>query len=349
MSKDDPTGALPDAVTASPGDLGPGDLGPGDSGPGERGEVTIPAALSGERVDRVVALLSGHTRAQVAKLIAAGGVRLAGVVVSSGSRRVTAGELLETDLELLAETATREARPAAPGEVRFRVVYEDQAVIVVDKPAGVVVHPDAAHSSGTLVAGLLLSYPELAQLPELGCGESDRPGIVHRLDKDTSGLLVVARSPDAYRSLTAQLAEHSVQRTYLALACGALEAEVGVVDAPIGRSLRYRTRMAVAAGGRPARTHYRVLDRFTRPLEATYSGAASRDGPHPPDPRPPRRDRPPDRRRRPLRRRQEAVRHKAHLPACDRARSLSTRRAGEEVGFTSPLPDDLAVVLKRFS
>ena len=348
MSKDDPTGALPDAVTASPGDLGPGDLGPGDSGPGERGEVTIPAALSGERVDRVVALLSGHTRAQVAKLIASGGVRLAGVVVSSGSRRVTAGQQLETDLELLAEMATREARPAAPGEVRFRVVYEDQAVIVVDKPAGVVVHPDAAHNSGTLVAGLLLSYPELAQLPELGCGESDRPGIVHRIDKDTSGLLVVARSPDAYRSLTAQLAEHSVKRTYLALACGALESEVGVVDAPIGRSLRYRTRMAVAAGGRPARTHYKVLDRFTRPLEATYLELHLETG-----------------RTHQIRVHLAAIGHP--IVGDDRyggdRRKSGTRRtflhatelgfvnpaSGEEVNFTSPLPAELADVLKRFS
>ena len=107
------------------------------------------------------------------------------------------------------------------------VVYEDEAVIVVDKPPGVVVHPDAAHHAGTLVAGLLARYPELASLPEAGCGQADRPGIVHRLDKDTSGLLVVARSPQAYRSLTAQLAARSVRRTYLALACGRLEAEAG--------------------------------------------------------------------------------------------------------------------------
>ena len=222
----------------------------------------------------------GSTRAQVAKLIAAGGVRLTGVTVSAGSRRVKLGDQLETDLEQLAGTLRRGAHPAAPGEVPFRVVYEDQAVIVVDKPAGVVVHPDATHDSGTLVAGLLLSYPELARLPELGCGEQDRPGIVHRIDKDTSGLLVVARSPEAYRSLTAQLAERSVKRTYLALACGALESEVGVVDAPIGRSLRYRTRMAVAVGGRPARTHYRVLGRFTAPLEASYLSSISRRGGH---------------------------------------------------------------------
>jgi len=315
---------------------------------GEGSPVTIPAALAGERVDKVVALLSGHTRAQVAKLIAAGGVRLSQLNVSAGSRRVKAGEQLETDLALLAETARRVASPAAPGEVPFRIVYEDGAIIVVDKPAGVVVHPDAAHTSGTLVAGLLSSYPELSRLPELGCGEADRPGIVHRIDKDTSGLLVVARSPEAYRSLTAQLAARTVRRTYFALACGSLESEVGVVDAPIGRSLRYRTRMAVAVGGRAARTHYRVLNRFSEPLEATYLELHLETG-----------------RTHQIRVHLAAIGHPVVGDARyrgDRRRSGATRTflhaaglaflsplSGQEVSFTSPLPAELAAVLERFS
>ena len=310
--------------------------------------VEIPGVLSGERVDRVVALLSGCTRAQVARLVAARGVRLCGIVVPTGSRRVHAGDLLETDLRLLVETESELVRAAAPGEVPFRVVYDDQAVIVVDKPPGVVVHPDAAHRSGTLVAGLLASYPELAQLPRLGCGESDRPGIVHRLDKDTSGLLVVARTPDAYRSLTAQLAARTVRRTYLALACGALEADAGVVDAPIGRSLRDPTRMAVAAGGRAARTHYRVLARYTEPLEATYLELRLETG-----------------RTHQIRVHLGAIGHPVVGDARyrgDRRRSGCTRpflhatglafvdpATDEEVGFSSPLPDDLAVVLGQFS
>ena len=318
------------------------------SEPDARAAVSIPAALSGERVDRVVALLSGRTRAQVAKLIAAGGVRLSDVMVTAGSRRVQAGDLLETDLQLLAEAARTVARPARAGEVAFRVVYDDPDVIVVDKPPGLVVHPDAAHGSGTLVAGLLASFPELARLPELGCGEADRPGIVHRLDKDTSGLLVVARSAEGYRSLTAQLAARTVRRAYLALACGALEAEAGVVDAPIGRSLRHPTRMAVAVGGRAARTHYRVLNRFSLPLEATYLEMRLETG------------------------RTHQIR--VHLAAIghpvvgdlryrgDRRRSGADRTflhaaglafvhptSGEEVSFASPLPEDLGAVLARFS
>ena len=314
----------------------------------DRAVVAIPAALSGERVDRVVALLSGRTRAQVARLITAGGVRLSDVTVSAGSRRVQAGERLETDLELLEQSARTVARPAGPGEVVFRVVYEDQDVIVVDKPPGLVVHPDAAHESGTLAAGLLARYPELARLPELGCGESDRPGIVHRLDKDTSGLLVVARSPGAYRSLTDQLAARTMRRTYLALACGALESDAGVVDAPIGRSLRHPTRMAVAVGGRSARTHYRVLARFVVPLEATYLEMRLETG------------------------RTHQIR--VHLAAIghpvvgdtryrgDRSRSGAGRTflhaaglvfshpaTGEDVSFSSPLPEDLSVVLRHLS
>ena len=310
--------------------------------------AAVPAVLSGERVDRVVALLSGCTRAQVARLIAAGAVRVGGSVVSAGSRRVRAGDLLETDLSLLAGSDPEKVRPAGPGEVPFRVVHDDEAVIVVDKPPGVVVHPDTAHRSGTLVAGLLALYPELAELPRLGCGEADRPGIVHRLDKDTSGLLVVARTPDAYWSLTAQLAARSVRRTYLALACGALESEAGVVDAPIGRSLRDPTRMAVAVGGREARTHYRVLARYTEPLEATYVELRLETG-----------------RTHQIRVHLAAIGHPVVGDARyrgDRRRSGCTRpflhatglafvdpATGQEVAFSSPLPDDLASVLELFS
>jgi 23S rRNA pseudouridine1911/1915/1917 synthase len=310
--------------------------------------VEIPSALAGERVDRVVALLAGRTRAEVARLIAAGGVRIGGVVVSSASRRVQTGELLWTDSELLSDTEREVVAPAAPGEVPFRVVYEGEAVLVVDKPPGVVVHPDAAHRSGTLVAGLLGIYPELGKLPALGCGEPDRPGIVHRLDKDTSGLLAVARTPEGFCSLTAQLAQRTVRRTYLALACGVLETEAGVVDAPIGRSLRDPTRMAVSAGGRTARTHYRVLGRFSAPLEATYLELRLETGRthqirvhlsaigHPVVG---------DVRYRGDRRRSGCVRpflHAARLAFIDPATDT-------EVSFGSALPDDLRSVLEQFS
>jgi 23S rRNA pseudouridine1911/1915/1917 synthase len=132
------------------------------------------------------------------------------------------------------------------------VVHLDEALAVVDKPAGVVVHPAPSHRGPTLV-------DELADI--LGGGDPERPGIVHRLDKDTSGLLVVARTEDAQRALAAQLAAREVERLYLALPRGQMESRTGTIDAPIGRERRSRTRMAVSgAGARDARTHFRVLE-----------------------------------------------------------------------------------------
>src|SRR5439155_23772111 len=134
---------------------------------------------------------------------------------------------------------------------------------VVDKPPDLVVHPGAGNAAGTMVAGLLARFPELA-----GVGEADRPGVVHRLDKGTSGLLVVARTPAAYESLVGQLSSRSVERRYRTLVWGWPEPTTGLVDAPIGRSRRDPTRMAVAAGGREARTGYETERRYHEPVEA---------------------------------------------------------------------------------
>jgi 23S rRNA pseudouridine1911/1915/1917 synthase len=144
------------------------------------------------------------------------------------------------------------------------VVYTDDQVIVVDKPAGQVVHPGAGQTAGTLVNGLLALFPEIASV-----GSPERPGIVHRLDKGTSGLLVVARTPSAYDALVGQLAERTVERRYLALVWGRFDSAAGAVDAPVGRGFANPTRMAVSASGRPARTSYRVLQLFTQPANAT--------------------------------------------------------------------------------
>jgi len=140
-----------------------------------------------------------------------------------------------------------------PESVPFEIVYQDDHVVVVDKPAGVVVHPGAGRSAGTLVAGLLLRVGQLSSL-----GSPQRPGIVHRLDKDTSGLLVVARTDLAYQSLTAQISSRRVVREYLALVCGRMKSPSGQIDAPIGRSRSDRTRMTVDRRGREALTKYRV-------------------------------------------------------------------------------------------
>ncbi|MGO8876285.1 MAG: RluA family pseudouridine synthase [Acidimicrobiales bacterium] len=228
----------------------------------------VPAALAGERLDRALALLTGRPRADIGRAISAGGVTIAGEPVVHRSRHLKAGEHISVAVDELVAVAL-EALPAGAGEVAFDVVYADDDVIVVDKPIGLVTHPGAGVHATTLVAGLLERYPELAQLPLAGCGSAERPGIVHRLDKETSGLLVVARSPRAYRSLTEQLAARTAKRTYLALALGTLGAAQGIVDAPIGRSSRDPTRMAVASSGREARTSYSVVRRFSRPVQAT--------------------------------------------------------------------------------
>ena len=228
-------------------------------------QETIPAALAGERVDRVVAMVTGLPRAEVAALVRAGAVRLGGRPVRSRSRRVTEGDVVEVDVP---EPSSAVALAGDPRGVA-PIVHADAEVIVVDKPAGIVVHPGAGHSEATLVQGLLLDYPELALLPAAGAGEADRPGVVHRLDAGTSGLLVVARTPRAYHSLVAQLQARSVDRRYRALVLGTVEANGGVVDAPIGRSVGDPTRMAVNTSGRPARTRYEVLARYRDPVPAT--------------------------------------------------------------------------------
>ncbi len=214
--------------------------------------VTVPAALGGERVDRAVALLTGLARSEVAAQMAAGGVRLNGRTVTTRSHRVAAGDQLEVPM----------AAPPAPAlepdpSVAVAVVHADHHLVVVDKSAGVVVHPGPGHRDGTLVQGLLARFPDLARI---GVGDAERPGIVHRLDRGTSGLLTVARSADAYYSLVDQLRRRAVERRYLALAWGRVAAAAGVVDAPVGRASSDPTRMAVSAGGRPARTRFRVIE-----------------------------------------------------------------------------------------
>lgn len=213
----------------------------------------VPGSLEGERLDRAVALLTGYTRSEVQALVEAGAVTLNGRPVPKG-RRLVAGDVLE----VLAEPEA--AGPPGPEPVPVDVVDADEHVVVVAKPAGLVVHPGAGHAHGTLVNGLLARFPELASV-----GDPARPGIVHRLDRDTSGLLVVARSAGAYDGLVRALSAREVERTYLALVWGHMEAPRGVIDAPIGRSVARRTRMAVRSGGREARTGYRVEREYHDP------------------------------------------------------------------------------------
>lgn len=217
--------------------------------------ATVPNTLDGVRVDRAVSMLTGVTRSVAADLIARGCVQIGGRPVASRSTALVAGTVLRVELP---ESPAAELAPETG--VPFAVVHEDPAFVVVDKPAGVVVHPGAGNPRGTLIAGLVERYPDIAAL---GSGPSDpqRPGIVHRIDRGTSGLLVVARTADACRDLARQMGDRTVGRRYLALVAGHVSDVKGMVDAPIGRSTRTPVLMTVTASGRPARTSYEVIER----------------------------------------------------------------------------------------
>jgi 23S rRNA pseudouridine1911/1915/1917 synthase len=229
---------------------------PAPPGTGETISTEVPALMAGLRVDRGVALITGVSRAAAAELVEAGRVLLDGAAVPAGRAPLREGATLTVHLP-----EARDVAPAADPRVRFEVVHEDDAVAVVDKPAGLVVHPGAGNDKGTLVGGLLARFPDLAELVAAGVCAPDRPGIVHRLDKGTSGLLAVARTAGAYRALVDQLATRTMERRYLALVAGEVAEDRGQVEAPIGRSVRTPTKMAVTAAGKPARTSYAVVER----------------------------------------------------------------------------------------
>ncbi len=227
-------------------------------------DIRVPGALDGLRVDRAVAMLTGRSRRDVGAALERGAVTVDERVVDRPSQIVSTGQRVVARLGALDGSGV-----AADPSVVVDVVYEDEDLVVVNKAPGQVVHPGSGHADGTLVAGLLARYPTLAALAREGVCEAQRPGIVHRLDKGTSGLLVVALTEAAFVDLVGQMARRSVARTYLALVEGRVADEAGVIDAPIGRSARTPTLMAVRAEGRPARTHYEVVERMERPHTAT--------------------------------------------------------------------------------
>ena len=204
--------------------------------------------MAGLRLDQALArLMPEESRSRLARLIEEGHVRVDGAQ-AAGRMKLKSGESVEVELR------PREAGGAARAEaIALTVVHEDDDLLVIDKPAGLVVHPGSGNWAGTMLNALLHHAPGSAGLP--------RGGIVHRLDKDTSGLLVVAKNEPAQLALVRQLQARTVKRTYLALARGKVAAG-GKVDAPVGRHPVHRTRMAVVAGGKPAVTHYRVRERF---------------------------------------------------------------------------------------
>ena len=215
--------------------------------------MLIPQDAQPGRADRWATDLSGLTRSHVQRLIADGRLRSGGVAVKANTIVPPGAELeLRIPPPVLGEPVGEPGLPLA-------VVYEDDDLLIVDKPAGQVVHPSPGHDSGTLVHALLGRGADLAPG---GIAGVQRPGIVHRLDRDTSGLLMVARTDAAQASLQAQLKARRVKKTYLALVHGSVAAAVGRIEAPIGRDPSRRTRMAVTPSGRPSVTGYRVRERF---------------------------------------------------------------------------------------
>jgi len=299
----------------------------------------VPSSLDGERVDRVVAMLTGCSRAEASALVADGSVLVGGAAVARPSHRVRTGDVVE----LLADPVRPPQEVLADPSVEFTVLYEDDDVVVVDKPPGLVVHPGAGHKEQTLVHGLLARYPEMATV-----GQPERPGLVHRLDRGTSGLLVVARTPEAHADLVGQLSDHSVERVYTALVWGQPRHASGMVDAPIGRSRRDPLRMTVAEDGREARTRYRVDQTFEEPGAAALVTCWLETG-----------------RTHQIRVHMASVGHpvvgddkyggdrrgvSSHRPVLH-ARRLSFVHpgTGEQVEVESPFPDDLQSVVARFS
>jgi len=234
-----PTAAAPVGADAA---LDEAELDNPAGAPAERRAGRVPDSLHAQRLDKaVVALAPEFSRTHLQGLIEQGHVRVDGVVSRVASRKVLAGQQIEVDL-----VPTEQSRAFRPEPLPLSIVFEDAHLMVIDKAAGMVVHPAAGHWSGTLLNALLAHHAGAAALA--------RAGIVHRLDRDTSGLMVVAKTLAAQTALTRAIAAREVHRQYLAIAHGAVRAAAFEVDAPIGRDPQSRIRMAVLASGKPART-----------------------------------------------------------------------------------------------
>lgn len=209
----------------------------------------VEAQDAGARLDQFLAGRTELTRSRVLQLIEQGCVRVDGAASGKAGLKLRAGQEVEMEVPS-AKPAQVEAQ-----DIPLSILYQDADIAVVDKPCGMVVHPAAGNEDGTLVNALLYHLDGLS-----GIGGEMRPGIVHRLDKDTSGLLIVAKNDRAHLSLCAQFKERTMEKHYLALATGRMREERGRIDAPIARHPTDRKRMAVVAGGREAQTEYRVLE-----------------------------------------------------------------------------------------
>lgn len=303
--------------------------------------LTVAEDEAGIRLDRLLASrLADQSRSALQKWTVEGRVTIDGALARS-SLRVTPGQTVE-----IRPPPPQNDAPL-PEAIPLDVIYEDEYLAVINKPAGMVVHPAAGHASGTLVNALLARYPDLSEMAasdaggaELG-GEPPRPGIVHRLDKDTSGLIVVAKTAGVRGGLQAQFQTRTVQKTYLTLVHDVPSTPEGEVNAPIGRDPRQRKRMAVVKDGRPAQTEYRVLETFGQYALLAVSPKTGRTHQirvhmayigHPVVG-----DRVYGRRKGGI----ECPRQFLHAGRIAFAHPVS----GEQMEFSAPLPDDLAAIL----
>ena len=218
---------------------------------GQSYEARVPAESEGERLDVFAAQVAGVTRSRAGALIREGRVTVDGAAQEKTGFRLKAGMAVGVEVPAAAPAAARAE------DIDLEIVYQDADLAVVYKPSGMVVHPAAGNETGTMVNALLKHLDNLS-----GIGGEIRPGIVHRIDKDTSGLLVAAKNDFAHQGLSAQLSDHSLCREYLALACGSFREDSGTVDRPVGRHPTDRKRMAVdVKNGKSAVTHWEVLER----------------------------------------------------------------------------------------
>ena len=214
-------------------------------------EFVISDMQQGLRLDVVLAETTKplESRANIQRSIRAGLISIDGITTTRSSTKVISGQIIRVKppKDYLAPAIT-------PSELSLDIVFEDDDIAIIDKPAGMVVHSGAGHLTDTMANAAVTRWPKISSV-----GDTDRPGIVHRLDRDTSGLLIIALNPTAYNNLTLMIKKHEIERIYTALVHGHPKSSSGTIDAPIGRDPHHRTRQAVNEGGRPALTHYEVI------------------------------------------------------------------------------------------
>jgi 23S rRNA pseudouridine1911/1915/1917 synthase len=225
----------------------------------------VSQVLNGERLDKALAILTNINREKIILKIESGEIEVNGKIVSTKSFRVKTDDLISCDLTELISQGELLPNPT----ITFKVVFEDEHILVIDKPARLVVHPSSLGSKNdltkTLVSQLIHKYPQMKEV-----GESFRPGIVHRLDKDTTGLMVIAKRAQAYEKLKVAVKDHLIKRKYHAIVIGTFKDKFGKIEAPIGRSLTNKIKMAVVENGKPAVTHFKVLETFAGELSCSF-------------------------------------------------------------------------------